>query len=260
MTIKNSREFVREARKNPGDFYIVHYSCENLYGADGGLSPRVTSIAINHYASDQIISFSVHTLAEQMHISRGNLPENFSKIEKELLTKFYDFVRDRKDKYWVHWNMRNLTFGFEHLAHRFKVLGGTDAPVIPVERRLNLNDLLADRYDADYAPHPKLKHLMELNGGLHRHFLTGEEEVQAFKDGDFIRMHNSTLCKVGFLKQVIHSVLNGTLRTASRGWGVMLDRIFESRTKKAFGLVGALLGVITGLWQIYLWLREANSL
>ena len=76
--------------------------------------------------------------------------------------------------------MRNLTFGFEHLEHRYRVLGGNDASVVPVERHINLNDIFSDRDGIDYAGHPKMKSLVELNGGTHRHFLTGPEEVEAF--------------------------------------------------------------------------------
>jgi hypothetical protein len=147
--------------------------------------------------------------------------------------------------------MRNLTFGFEHLEHRYRVLGGTDSAVVPVERRLNLNDLLSDRYGPAYAPHPKMKSLMELNGGIHRHFMSGEEEVKAFQNGEFIRMHNSTLSKVGFFFSVTRSLSRGKLRTASRGWGTAVDRIFESRTAKSIGLASTALAVLTGLWKLF---------
>lgn len=166
-----------------------------------------------------------------------------------MLTGFYQFVRDRRDKYWVHWNMRNLTYGFEHLEHRYRVLGGRDASVIPVERRLNLNDLLADRCGSGYAHHPKIKSLMELNGGIRRHFLEGKEEIQAFENKEFIRMHNSTLSKVEFLNSTIRKMVTGKLRTASRGFGVALDRIFEGRLAKAIALVGARIGICVGVWQ-----------
>lgn len=151
--------------------------------------------------------------------------------------------------------MRNLAYGFEHLEHRYRALGGTNAPVIPVERRLNLNDILADRYGSEYAKHPKLKSLMELNGGIHRHFLTGEEEVAAFQNNEFIRMHNSTLSKIGFLSTTMHKLRKGKLRTASRGIGVALDRVFESRTAKAVGLFSTVVAIGVGLWQVYLWLK-----
>jgi hypothetical protein len=256
LSINNSERFIQEVKRHPENFYVIHYSCQSLYDDNEALSPRITSIAITHYATEQTVSLSTHSIAEELHIPREEVRERFDEVERELLKKFFEFVRDRRDKYWVHWNMRNLTFGFEHVEHRYTVLGGNHAPVIPVERRLNLNDLLANRYGGGYAAHPKLKSLMELNGGTHRHFLTGEEEVQAFQNNEFIRMHNSTLCKVGFLSSVIRKLLKGHLRTASRGLGIALDRIFESRTAKAVGLFGTLVTIGVGVWQIWLWMAR----
>ena len=256
MAIHRSGEFIKELKVHPENFYLIHYSCQSLYDDNDALSPRITSIAITHYGTEQTVSFSTHSIAEELHIPREAVRERFDEVERELLRGFYAFVRDRRDKYWIHWNMRNLTYGFEHLEHRYRVLGGNDAPIISVERRLNLNDLLGDRYGRAYAAHPKLKSLMELNGGIHRHFLSGEEEVQAFRNNEFIRMHNSTLCKVGFLHSVIRKMLKGKLRTASRGLGVALDRIFEGRPAKAIGLLGTAITICVGIWQIFLWLSE----
>jgi hypothetical protein len=253
LSINDSKRFIQEVRKNPENFYLIHYSCQSLYDDNQDLSPRVTSIAITHYSSEQTLSFSTHAIAEELHISRDEVRNRFDEVERKLLQDFYDFIRDRRDKYWVHWNMRNLTFGFEHLEHRFRVLGGANAPVIPVERRLNLNDILAHRYGGRYAAHPKLKSLMNLNGGIHRNFLTGEEEVKAFQNSEYIRMHNSTLCKVGFLSSTIHKLLRGKLHTLSRGFGVALDRAFESRLAKSVGLAATLITIGVGAWQIYLW-------
>lgn len=253
MSINDSRRFLKEIKIHPENFYIIHYSCQSLYDDNEALSPRITSIAITHYATEQTVSFSTHSIAEELHISRELVLSRFDEVEYKLLNEFYSFIRDRRDKFWIHWNMRNLTFGFEHLEHRYRVLGGKDAPVIPVERRLNLNDLLTDHYGGEYAKHPKMKSLMDLNGGAHRHFLNGDDEVQAFKNNEFIRMHNSTLSKVGFFFHVVRFFVKGKLRTASRGWGVMLDKIFEGRMTKTGGLIGTIVTIGVGLWQTGIW-------
>lgn len=198
MSIADSRQFIKSVKNSPEHFFLIHYSCQNLNDDNEGLSPRITSIAINHYSTGQSVSFSTHSIAEELRIPRDEVFLRFNEIEFELLTQFFKFIRDRRDKYWVHWNMRNLTFGFEHLEHRYRALGGAEAYVIAVERRLNLNDLIADRYGADYAQHPKMLSLMENNGGRHRDFLDGKEEVAAFSNKEFIRMHNSTISKIGF--------------------------------------------------------------
>ena len=253
MTISSSREFFSQIRKNPENFYIVHYSCQSLNDDNEGLSPRITSIGVTHFATEQTVSFSTHAIAEEMGISREDVQGQFDRVEEKLLRDFYGFVRDRRDKFWIHWNMRNLTYGFEHLEHRYRALGGTDAAVIPVERRINLNDMLARRYGSGYAAHPKMKNLMELNGGVHRHFLTGAEELQAFKNNEFIRMHNSTLCKLGFFHSAIRKALAGKLKTASRGFGIMLDRIFESRWAKFIGLTSSVIALVAVVWSLGSW-------
>jgi hypothetical protein len=249
MTIANSKEFFLRIKKDPENFYIVHYSCQSLNDDNEGLSPRITSIGVTHFATEQTVSFSTHAIAEEMGIAREDVQRNFDAVERKLLHHFYGFIRDRRDKYWVHWNMRNLTYGFEHLEHRYRILGGSDAAVIPVERRINLNDILSDKYGSNYAGHPKMKNLMEMNGGVHRNFLTGEEELQAFKNNEFIRMHNSTLCKLGFFSSVIRKAMAGKLRTASRGFGILLDRIFESRLAKLIGFSSSVLAVLAVVWS-----------
>lgn len=94
---------------------------------------------------------------------------------------------------------------------------------------------------------------MELNGGVHRHFLTGAEELQASKNNEFIRMHSSTLCKLGFFHSVIHKALAGKLKTASRGFGVTLDRIFERRWAKFIGLMSSVIAVVAVIWSLGSW-------
>lgn len=252
--MNRSDEFIRSVKRHPENFYIVHYSCQSLYDDNEALSPRITSIAVSHVATEQTVSFSTHSVAEELRINRADVAQRFDDIERQLLNEFYAFTRDRRDKFWVHWNMRNLTYGFEHLEHRYRALGGRDAPIIPVERRINLNDMISRRYGPNYASHPKLKSLMDMNGGVHRHFLTGEEEVTAFRNAEYARMHNSTLAKVGFLQMALTKFVGGKLRTASKGIGVALDRIFESRWAKAIGLAATLTTICVGAWQIYLWL------
>lgn len=257
MSMNSAADFIKAVKRSPENFYIIHYSCQSLYDDNEGLSPRITSIAITHYASEQTVSFSTHAVAEELGIQREEVRVRFDEVELQLLNQFYLFVRDRRDKNWIHWNMRNLTYGFEHIEHRHRSLGGRDAAVIPVERRINLNDMIARRYGSDYAKHPKLPSLMEMNGGSHRHFLTGAEEVQAFQNNEFIRMHNSTLSKVGFFANALDKLVRGKLKTASKGLGVALDRLFESRQAKAIALFGALIGACTAIYQIALWVRPS---
>lgn len=250
--------FFKSIKKNPDQFYIIHYSSQSLFdeGADG-LSPRITSIVVMHYATRQTMSFAVHTIAELLKIQKDDVPSRYDDIEREMLAQFFSFLRDKLDRYWIHWNMRNVTFGFEHLEHRSRHLGNPDPPILNVEHRLNLNDILKEKY-GDYAEHPRMKNLVLLNGALPPAFLDGAQEAAAFKSRDFIRMQSSTICKVEFFRHVIVLASKGKLRTASKGWGILVDRLLESRSAKIIAVVAAVVGVLVGLYQGYLWLRGSG--
>ena len=130
-------KFFDGVKKHPDRYYIIHYSSQSLFDAEAGaLSPRITSIVVRHYLTGQTVSFSTHTVAEHLGVSREDIESRYDDIERTLLTEFYSFVRDRREKHWVHWNMRNVTFGFEHLEHRYRVLTKAEPPSIPVEVRL----------------------------------------------------------------------------------------------------------------------------
>ena len=230
MPITKSKQFIKQVKDSPENFYIIHYSCQNLNDNNEALSPRITSIAVSHFATEQSVSFSSHAIAEELGIARDQVIDRFDDVERELLKQYFEFVQSRRGSFWVHWNMRDATYGFEHLEHRFRVLGEAVTSVVPVEQRINLNDMLSNRYGSDYAPHPKLPSLMDLNGGKHRYFLTGEEEVAAFQNEEFMKMHMSTLSKVGFFHLTIRRLVKGKLKTKSKGVGYGLDRLLESRT------------------------------
>lgn len=252
------QDFWKNISKHPDRFYIIHYSSQSLFEAEamagsGALSPRITSVVVRHFDSGQTVSFATHTVAEYLGVPWIEIEARYDDIEAELLTQFFDWARDRREKYWVHWNMRNVTFGFEHLEHRYRVLTKNEPPSIPVEVRINLNDALKDRYGEDYAPDPRMPSLMSLNGLRIQGFLTGKEESDAFKAKDFIRMNASTIAKVSFFNHVLESALTGKLKTSGRGLLNYIDRALESRKSRVFAAFAAVIGFVTGCVQLYLW-------
>src|SRR5579871_5963022 len=93
--------------KHPDRFYIIHYSSQSLFDTEAGaLSPRITSIVVRHFSTGQTVSFSTHTVAERMGIAPQDIESRYDDIERTILQEFYNFARDRREKCWVHWNMR----------------------------------------------------------------------------------------------------------------------------------------------------------
>jgi hypothetical protein len=242
---------LKKILKNPDRYYIIHYSCQSLYDDNEGLSPRIASIVVMHLSTQQVVSFSTHSIAEQLSITRQDCANRADDIEKKLLSDFSEFMRDRRDKIWLHWNMKNLTYGFEHIEHRFRTLHKSDMPTLPVERRVNIDDILSIKYGDNYVSKPRMQKLMELNGGLRRNFRSGTEEVELFKQHQFSQMHASTASKVEFFRDVIVSAKKGNLKVESNSIFITLDRIYESRFAKiagtfvaAIGLIGTVIGFI----------------
>jgi hypothetical protein len=253
----NAANFFKIIDKEPDQFFIIHYSSQSLYDTDSrGFSPRITSIAVMHFANQQTESFSVHATAELLRIPRDQVESRYDDIEKEMLRRFFDFLRDGLDRYWITWRMQNLTFGFEHLEHRWRYLGESEPPILSFEHRLDLSAILQEKYGRDYVANPRMMNLVKMNGTVPQGFLTGEQEAEAFKRQDFIRMHASTLAKVNFFRHVIVLAQRGRLKTASRSWGVRVDRLLESRSAKLAALIAAILGVIgVSLYQLFAWLH-----
>ena len=111
------------------------------------------------------------------------------------------------------------------------------------DHRLDLSEILQEKYGRDYVPNPRMVNLARMNGPLPQGFLEGHQEAESFKNKEFIRMHASTLAKVTFFRYIIVLAQKGKLKTPSRIWGVRVDRLLESRTAKIVALIAAIIGV-----------------
>jgi hypothetical protein len=252
LSVVDEQSFFKEISKHPDRFYLIHYSSERLFDETvGALSPRITSIVVMHYQSRQIQSFALHAVAETLNIPRENVADRYDDIERDLLTRFFDFIRDRRQSYWVHWNMRSLVYGFEHLEHRYRILTGHEPPIVPIEVRLNLNDIFKVRYGSDYAADPRLKSLMALQGDMPAQFMEGAEESEAFRRMEFIRMNASTIAKVQFFRHAVELAKKGRLRTAGNKLVNRIDKLLESRWARVLAFTGTCLALMSWLaWLI----------
>jgi hypothetical protein len=179
------KNFFESIKNRPEAFLVIHYSTESLYDEGlEGLSPRITSIVVMHFDGGQTISFAIHTAAEQLGIAKDQVTARHDEIESHLLRDFYNFVKAARDKYWVHWQMKSVKFGFEHIEHRYKYLTKETPQPIPVENRISLVDCLRHRYGDEFAPHPQMRELMLLQGELPRRFLMGTKSLPASAAGN----------------------------------------------------------------------------
>jgi hypothetical protein len=209
---KKALNIVAELMTHSETVVVIHYSCESFYNRTDGSSPRITSIAVRNLATGQTTSFSIHQMAERQKVSRDGIEKNYDRLEKLMLDGFYEYVHGHLTHKWLHWNMRDINFGFPAIAHRYRVLGGKPEE-IHESNLVDLARLLTAIYGIGYIEHPRMEKLVQKNKITDRDFLGGENEAVAFTNKEYVKLHQSTLRKVDILANVIERIDNGSLKT-----------------------------------------------
>ncbi len=235
---------------------VIHYSCESFYDTADGHTSRITSIAVRNLANGQTESFSIHKVAEQNHTPTNNIKEQYDAIEKYMLDEYFDYVHSRQGYNYLHWNMRDINYGFAAIEHRYKVLGGNPHRVED-NHKFDLARLLVDIYGRRYIGHPRFQRLVKKNLITDLDFLSGEEEAKAFKSGEYIKLHRSTLRKVDSLTSIFERTIDGTLKTDAKFldiYGLHPENIAEIiKEHWVFVLLAffiSIAGLILAVWAI----------
>ncbi len=236
--------------KAEGIVIVIHYSSESFYDIKDGASPRITSIAVANLETAQTESFSIHQMAERNGYLRDTdkLEQHYGELEKLMLDNFYRYVADHRNHKWLHWNMRDINYGFQAIAHRYTVLKG-DPIEVPENKLIDLARVLKGLYGSNYVPHRRLTQLVKLNALGNEDFLEGKQEADAFDNKEYVRLHQSTLRKVSILAYIVEYASTGTLKTKAKwrdihgGWVQgFADFIAENR----FAIIAAFLATLVG--------------
>ena len=91
---KSARKIFSDIDKNPSKYLIIHYSCESFYDIKDGHTPRVTSIAVYDYATAQTDSFSIHKMAEKLHVDINDIKSHYDELENQCWTNFLNMQRN----------------------------------------------------------------------------------------------------------------------------------------------------------------------
>lgn len=214
---------------NTSKLLLIHYSCESFYDLqESGRSARITSIAVRFFETGQSESFSIHKTAEKEK-KLNSIESHYDDLEKIMLSDFYEFVKMHESNTWIHWNMRDIGYGFQAISHRYSVLGGTPIEVSD-DKKFDLADKLKIVYGSNYITHPRFEKLIEKNSISKKDFLNGQQEADAFNNKEYIKLHHSTLRKVNMMHDVFEKVLDKNLITNSKKreiFGLSPQGIFE---------------------------------
>jgi hypothetical protein len=209
---KDALKEIEELSRRKEYVFLIHYSCESFYELKEGQTPRITSIAVRNYKSGQTQSFSIHKVAELEKVAFDEIEKNYNDLEKVMLKEFFEYLGRHKQHYWIHWNMRNINYGFQALEHRFGILGGSP-DYLEDSHKFDLSRKIISLWGSDYIDDPRLEKLAEKNSFFRKDFLKGKEEAKAFNDKEFVKLHQSTLRKVDIMSNILETVFEDTLKT-----------------------------------------------
>jgi hypothetical protein len=145
-----------------------------------------------------------------------------------MLKEFFQFVKQHSQYKWLHWNMRDINYGFKAIEHRYEVLKGKPEIIID-ENKIDISRLLISNYGVGYISHPRLPKLLEKNNIHPKNYLLGEDEAAAFNNKEYIKLHQSTLSKVDVLSNLLERTINNSLKTNAKWkeiYGITPQSIF----------------------------------
>lgn len=249
-TYKKAKDLINGFYDNDSHCLLIHYSCESFYDIKDGRTPRITSIAVRYLNTAQTKSFSIHKIAELRKISIEKICENYDTLEKEMLNDFFSFVEEHKDYRWIHWNMRDINYGFEALKYRATILGAKSFD-IKDDNKYDLARLLIDRYGDKYSEHPRLQSIIEMNNINPKNWLNGSDEAKAFDEKEYVKLHQSTLSKVDTFETLLRFSAEGKLKTKAKLidiYGISPQGLFElAKDYWLFSIVTLILSTLLGI-------------
>lgn len=251
---KNNINKFENLSNNIDSLLIIHYSCESFFDTNGK-TPRITSIAIKDFYSGQVSQFSIHKEAELSGCFE-NIANNYDKLEKNMLNKYFTYLSKMSHKTYIHWNMRSSNYGFKAIEHRYSVLKGKNIFTISEEKTFDLAKYLSDKYGSNYIGNPKMETLMRFNKIIQKDFLSGKEEADAFNNGDYVKLSMSTASKVELFSHIFNLELSGKLKTENNKYKLfgtkriyILDFLINTiRGKIITHIVSIILGSIIGYY------------
>lgn len=252
---KNAKKVLKEIDCNPSNYLIIHYSCESFYDITDGHTPRITSIAVYSYSTAQTDSFSIHKTAEKEHVAFDSIEEKYDELEKIMLYDYFQYLKEHRNYKWIHWNMRDINYGFKAIEHRYEVLGGVPI-LIEDSNKIDLSRLFIQCYGVNYIEHPRMEKLLQLNNIQAKNYLKGADEAKAFSNKEYIKLHQSTLRKVDVFADLLDRAIQGTLKVRSKWkdiYGISIQGFFNFCQDKwwiklIISIVLLILGGIVGVF------------
>lgn len=220
---KKNKELMNNIYAEKVNSYVVHYSCESFYDEDKQAfrTGRVTSIGLRNLEDAQTHYWSIWLSAE-VKMKEDKIDESLDELEKDVLDNYFNFIKMNSKAHYIHWNMRDVNYGFQALEHRYRVLGGTPISISD-DKKFDLARVLVSLYGRNYASHKyvdnngkehhgRMMVLAAMNNVATKDAMEGMQEANAFKEKNYKALHMSTLRKLDMLANFFDRAHANTLK------------------------------------------------
>lgn len=241
--------------EDPSKVLFVHYSESRTYDDDdyGNISPIITSIVIKSLDGQIDKQFAIHLEADKADIPKDQIQDSYRELELRILKLYNDFVRRHLDYFWIHWDMKNIHFGFEAIKHRYEKIFESldDYCEIPNNNKKNLKTIIEGMYGDDFVSGPDtLSQLMLCNSNNIENstYLSKDIESSQFEYKNFIAVIKSVDLKVEFIKKATKKLSSKKLIVSNKNnYAVFIDKVnhpYFTFSGWLIGLIGLILTIV----------------
>ena len=258
---KQARNRLKELLKDSSKVLIIHYSHAQYPDddIDDTISPLITAIVIRSL-DDQINEhFSIYYEADKAGIIKEEISDSLRELELQVLKSFNRFVKRHAEYIWIHWEMKNIHFGFPAIKHRFdKLFYGTKESLheIPSHKNVNLYSVLENMYGSEFVElSDSLASIIKLNSiskVLPSDYLNVDYEGVEFEKQNYSVILKSLDCKVGSIRSFLQKYCsNNKVKVYKRNtYSIFID--FINHPIFVFiGWAATILGMILGVIAIF---------
>ena len=237
MGVVKGRRFaasnLRKLTEDPSKVLFVHYSQSNTFDDDdyGNISPIITSIVIKSLDNQIDQQFAIHFEADKADIPIDEIQDSYRELELRILKGYNDFVKRHRECNWIHWDMKNIHFGFEAIKHRYEKIFGDlkDYNEIPINNKKNLRDIIEGMYGEEFVNGPDtLRSLLKCSSGNidNNTYLSSNDESIEFEHKNFTNVIKSVDLKVDFIKKATNKLIQRKLVVSNKNYyAIFVDTV-----------------------------------
>jgi len=237
---------------------FIHYSSSSTFDEDdyGNISPIITSIVIKSLGGQIDKQYAIHLEADKAQIPKDQIHDSYRDLELRILKLYNGFVRRHLDCYWIHWDMKNIHFGFEAIKHRYEKIFEdlSEYCEIPSNKKKNLRKIIEGMYGESFVSGADtMKSLMLCNSKNIENsiYLSTDNESSQFESKNFSSVIKSVDLKVDFIRKVTNKLLQKKLLVANKNnYAVFIDTV-NHPLFTFIGWLATIAGLIIGLITIF---------